>query len=49
MVTGVETAEQFAWFSTLPDIEVQGFYIGAPLEKDQVGDVIFRHGGIAEM
>ncbi|MFM0306003.1 EAL domain-containing protein [Paraburkholderia sediminicola] len=43
VLTGLETAEQFAWARTLPGIDVQGFYIGAPVGEDEIEDVIRRH------
>jgi EAL domain-containing protein (putative c-di-GMP-specific phosphodiesterase class I) len=43
VLTGLETAEQFEWACTLPDIEGQGFYICEPHCEAQIGEVISRH------
>ncbi|VWB10765.1 EAL domain-containing protein [Burkholderia lata] len=36
VMTGIETAEQFEWASTLPEVDGQGFYFGEPLHEAAV-------------
>jgi EAL domain-containing protein (putative c-di-GMP-specific phosphodiesterase class I) len=43
VLTGLETAEQFAWAKTLPDIEGQGFFICEPVDEEEIDGIIFRH------
>lgn len=43
VITGIETAEQLEWASTLPGVEGQGFYLGEPLcEADVDGFIASR-------
>jgi EAL domain-containing protein (putative c-di-GMP-specific phosphodiesterase class I) len=43
VITGLETAEQFAWARTLPDIEGQGYFICEPIDEEEIDKIIFRH------
>ncbi|RQS35471.1 EAL domain-containing protein [Burkholderia sp. Bp8992] len=43
VMTGIETAEQFEWASTLPDVDGQGFYLGEPLHETDVDAFIAEH------
>ncbi|VWD36430.1 diguanylate phosphodiesterase [Burkholderia lata] len=36
VMTGIETAGQFEWASSLPDVDGQGFYLGQPLPEAAV-------------
>ncbi|WP_227744019.1 EAL domain-containing protein [Burkholderia gladioli] len=36
VMTGIETAEQFAWARTLPGVEGQGYHLGKPLDEPAV-------------
>ncbi|RQV68642.1 EAL domain-containing protein [Burkholderia cenocepacia] len=40
VMTGIETAEQFEWASTLPDVDGQGFYLSEPLREAAVATFI---------
>ncbi|SDG57207.1 EAL domain, c-di-GMP-specific phosphodiesterase class I (or its enzymatically inactive variant) [Paraburkholderia phenazinium] len=43
VVEGVETQAQFEWVSTIEHIDCQGYYISAPIGREQIGEFVARH------
>ncbi|WP_175773084.1 EAL domain-containing protein [Paraburkholderia phenazinium] len=43
VVEGVETRAQFAWVSTIGHIDCQGYYISAPIGREQIDEFVSRH------
>jgi EAL domain-containing protein (putative c-di-GMP-specific phosphodiesterase class I) len=48
VVEGVETRAQFAWVSTIGHIDCQGYYISAPIRRDQIDEFIVKQQLIHE-
>ncbi|MBC8726594.1 EAL domain-containing protein [Paraburkholderia sp. 31.1] len=44
VIEGIETAAQFAWASTIDQIDCQGYYISAPITNEQIDEFVARHG-----
>jgi EAL domain-containing protein (putative c-di-GMP-specific phosphodiesterase class I) len=44
VIEGIETEAQFAWASTIEQIDGQGYYISAPIKNEQIDEIIARHG-----
>lgn len=43
VIEGIETAAQLAWARTLEQIDCQGYYISAPIAKEQIDEFIARY------
>jgi EAL domain-containing protein (putative c-di-GMP-specific phosphodiesterase class I) len=44
VIEGIETEAQFAWASRIEQIDCQGYYISAPIAKEQVDKLVARYG-----